>query len=176
MSILSIVVYPHPTLRKVAQPVKEITAEIKKLAQDMLETMYAAKGVGLAANQVNVLKRIIVMDTSETRDAPIIIINPEIIAKSEELVESEEGCLSFPEVWEGPIVRSKQVSVQGLNLKGEVFTMELDELLARCVQHEIDHLDGKVYVDYLSFLKRERLLKKMKKLIKEKALEQADKD
>ena len=173
MSILTIVVYPHPTLRKVAQPITEITPEIKKLAQDMLDTMYVAEGVGLAANQVNILKRIIVMDTSEQRNSPIIIINPQIIAHSEEMDACEEGCLSFPEVREGPITRPKEVTVQGLGLDGELFTIELSDLLARCVQHEIDHLDGKVYVDYLSALKRERLIKKMNKLIKEKKLEDA---
>ena len=166
--LLPIVIYPHPTLRKVAQPVEHINEDIIALANSMLATMYDAEGVGLAANQVNALHRVIVMDCSDERHSPIIAINPEIIAHSDAQVDDEEGCLSVPEVRDGPVPRYVSVTMRAQNLEGQFFTIEAEGLLARCIQHEIDHLNGKMYFDYLSLLKQERLIKKMHKFLKQK--------
>ncbi len=161
MAILKILHFPDPRLRKKATPISSVTDEIRQLADDMLETMYAAPGVGLAANQVNVQKRIVVIDTSEDKSSPLVLINPEIIDKQGER-EHEEGCLSVPEAYE-MVTRADTVKVKALNTDGEEFELEADELLATCIQHEIDHLDGKLFVDYLSNLKRQRIKKRLEK-------------
>lgn len=161
MAILSILRYPDPRLHTVATPVERIDEEISKLARDMAETMYAAPGVGLAATQVNVHKQLIVMDVSENHDNLIVLINPKIVA-SEGTEEHEEGCLSVPGIYE-TVRRAERVTVEALNLAGESITLDADGLLAVCVQHEIDHLKGKVFVEYLSQLKQSRIKNKLKK-------------
>lgn len=165
MALLEILHFPDPRLRKKATPITEITPKIRQLAEDMLETMYDAPGVGLAANQVNVQKRIIVIDVSEDKSAPLIFINPEIISKQGER-EHEEGCLSVPEAYE-VVMRADTVKVKALNLDGDEFELDADELLATCIQHEIDHLDGKLFVDYISNLKRQRIKKRLEKQFKQ---------
>ncbi len=161
MAILQILQYPDERLHTVAVPVPAVTAATRKLASDMAETMYAAPGVGLAATQVNVHQQIIVMDISETQDQLLVFVNPEIIASSGESI-CEEGCLSVPGVYE-KIRRAEHVAVRALNIQGESFTLEADGLLAICIQHEMDHLKGKVFVEYLSSLKQSRLRTKLKK-------------
>lgn len=161
MAILQILQYPDERLHTVAVPVHEITATTRKLVSDMAETMYSAPGVGLAATQVDVHQQIIVMDISEAHDQLLVFINPEIIASSGESL-CEEGCLSVPGVYE-KIRRAEYVTVRALNTHGESFTLEADELLAICIQHEMDHLKGKVFVEYLSPLKQSRLRAKIKK-------------
>ena len=159
--LLPILHYPDPRLHRKAKPIAEITPEIRQLAADMAETMYQAPGIGLAATQVNVLKRLIVVDVSESRDQLLTLINPEVVAKEGEIV-SEEGCLSVPGIYE-KVKRSERVTVQAQNLDGEWVTIAADGLLAICLQHEIDHLDGKVFVDYLSPLKQSRIRAKLAK-------------
>ncbi len=159
--LLAILHYPDPRLHRKAEPIAEVTSEIRQLAADMAETMYQAPGIGLAATQVNVLKRLIVIDVSETRDQLLTLINPEIVAKEGEIV-SEEGCLSVPGIYE-KVKRSERVTVRAQNLDGEWITIAADGLLAVCLQHEIDHLDGKVFVDYLSPLKQSRIKAKLAK-------------
>ena len=161
MAILNILHFPDPRLRTVAQPVETVDDTIRKLADDMLETMYAAPGIGLAATQVNVHKRVIVIDISEDKNQPLYLINPEII-ELDGVEEMEEGCLSVPGVYE-TVRRADQVRIRALGLDGKPFEMEANELLAVCIQHEIDHLDGKLFVDYLSQLKRTRIRKKLEK-------------
>lgn len=161
MALLDILHFPDPRLRKKALPVVKVTDKTRQLAQDMLETMYAAPGVGLAAIQINVQKRIVVIDVSEDKSSPLIFINPEIIKKAGER-EHEEGCLSVPETYE-LVTRADTVRVKALNQQGETFELDADELLATCIQHEIDHLDGKLFVDYLSNLKRQRIKKRLEK-------------
>jgi peptide deformylase len=161
MAILQILQYPDERLHTVAVPVHTVTAATRKLVSDMTETMYAAPGVGLAATQVNVHQQIIVIDISETQDQLLVFINPEIIASSGESI-CEEGCLSVPGVYE-KIRRAEHVTVRALNMQGESFTLEADGLLAICIQHEMDHLKGKVFVEYLSQLKQSRLRTKLKK-------------
>ncbi len=161
MSLLNILEFPDDRLRKKAAPVEEVNEEIRKLVDDMMETMYEARGVGLAATQVNVHQRVIVIDTSEEKDAPLCFINPEIIAK-DGIEESEEGCLSVPGFFE-KVKRAEKIKVRALNREGEVFELESDDLLAVCIQHEMDHLEGKLFVDYLSSLKRHRIKKKLEK-------------
>lgn len=161
MAILDILRFPDPRLRNRAKPVGNIDESIVRLADDMLETMYKAPGIGLAATQVNVAKRVIVVDVSENQNEPIILINPELL----ELIgteEMEEGCLSVPGFYE-KVKRAEKIRVKALDRNGEVFEREMDGLLAVCVQHEIDHLDGKLFVDYLSNLKRQRIRKKLEK-------------
>lgn len=165
MALLEILHFPDPRLRKKATAVTEITAKIRQLADDMLETMYDAPGVGLAANQVNVQKRLIVIDVSEDKSAPLVFINPEIINKQGER-EHEEGCLSVPEAYE-LVTRADTVRVKALNLDGVPFELDADELLSTCIQHEIDHLDGKLFVDYISNLKRQRIKKRLEKQFKQ---------
>jgi peptide deformylase len=161
MSLLNILHFPDPRLRTVAEPVDAVTDEIRQLVDDMLETMYDAPGIGLAATQVNVHKRILVADVSEERDSPRIFINPQILeAVGEE--EMEEGCLSVPGFYE-KVRRAESVKVRALDPDGRPFEEQLEGLLAVCVQHEIDHLDGKLFVDYLSSLKRDRIRKKLEK-------------
>jgi len=161
MTILDILHFPDPRLRNVAQPVEQVDDAIRKLVADMFETMYAAPGIGLAATQVNVDKRVIVIDVSEEKDQPLCLINPEILSR-DGVEEMEEGCLSVPGVFE-LVERADHVRIQALNQNGERFEMEAGDLLAVCIQHEIDHLDGKLFVDYLSPLKRARIRKKLEK-------------
>ncbi len=175
MSIRPIIIVPHPTLRKKAAEIVNFSHDIVQLAQDMLETMYAAPGIGLAAPQVDVLQRMIVMDVSEDNDHPLVLVNPQIIVAEGE-IEGEEGCLSIPSVYGGPIKRAAYIKVQAYTPTAQQIEVEAEGLLSRCIQHEIDHLDGKLFIDYLSPLKRERLLKKMEKLLKEKALDELDQD
>lgn len=161
MALLNILEYPDPRLRKVAVAVAAVTPEIQKLVRDMAETMYAAPGVGLAATQVDVHKRVIVMDISEARDELRVFINPEILAAEGE-VECEEGCLSVPGYYD-KVTRAAKVTVRAQDADGAHFELEAEGLLAVCVQHEIDHLSGKVFVDHLSPLKRARLAARLRK-------------
>jgi peptide deformylase len=165
MAILNILHYPDERLHTVAAPIGEVDASLRRLIDDMAETMYTAPGIGLAATQVNVHKQLIVIDISEARNDLMIFINPEIIASSGE-GEREEGCLSVPGIYE-KVRRATKVTVRALDRDGQPFTLEADGLLAVCIQHEIDHLKGKVFVDYLSRLKQTRIRHKMKKLIRE---------
>ena len=162
MAILSILKFPDPRLHKVAKPVTTFDERIRAIAADLGDTMYEANGVGLAATQVDIHERIVVVDTSETRDQLQVFINPEIIAQSIEKKEWEEGCLSVPEVYD-IVTRPDRVRVRALDLNGQPFELDCDELLAVCLQHEIDHLNGKVFVQHLSKLKQNRLKAKIKK-------------
>ncbi|HTJ97746.1 MAG TPA: peptide deformylase [Rhodocyclaceae bacterium] len=161
MALLPILRYPDNRLHKKAAAIKEVTAEIRKLAADMAETMYAAPGIGLAATQVDQHIRLIVVDISEDQSELLTFINPQIIEKSGECV-GEEGCLSVPGIYE-TVTRAEHIKVKALNLKGEAFEMEADGLLSVCIQHEIDHLQGKVFVEYLSNLKQTRIKSKLVK-------------
>jgi peptide deformylase len=161
MAILDILHFPDPRLRKKARPVKAIDAGIKTLANNMLETMYKEGGIGLAATQVNVQKRVVVIDLSELRNEPKYLINPEIIS-FEGVEQMQEGCLSVPDYYD-LVERAEKVSFRYLDLAGETIEDNADGLLAVCIQHEIDHLDGKLFIDYLSPLKRQRLRKKLEK-------------
>lgn len=161
MALLQILHFPDPRLRKKATPITQVDDQIRQLADDMLETMYDAPGVGLAAIQINVQKRLIVIDTTEDKSNPLVFINPEIIDKQGQR-EHEEGCLSVPEAYE-VVTRSDTVTVKALNRDGEEFQLEADELLATCIQHEIDHLNGKLFVDHISNLKRQRIKKRLEK-------------
>lgn len=167
MALLPILHYPDPRLHQSATPVTEFTAELKQLAEDMTETMYAAPGVGLAAPQVNVHQRLIVVDVSEDKNGLMVLVNPQIIAREGEQ-EYEEGCLSVPGIY-GKITRAARVKVKAQDLEGAPFEVEADGLLAVCLQHEIDHLDGKVFVDYLSQLKQNRIRTKLLKQAREGA-------
>ncbi len=166
MSFLTILSYPDPRLHQVAKPVAAVDARIKSLVADMLQTMYAAEGVGLAATQVDVHERVIVMDTSEGRDRPLVLINPELSARSDELIVTEEGCLSVPATFD-KVTRHAAVTVRAVNRDGEAFEMQVEGLTAVCVQHEMDHLMGKVFVEYLSPLKRDRIRTRMLKRARE---------
>jgi len=166
MALLNILRFPDPRLHIVALPVAAVDARIRQLADDMLQTMYEAEGVGLAATQVDVHERLIVMDTSEEHNRPIVLINPRLTWHSEEMAVTEEGCLSVPQTWDR-VERHARVKVQALNRDGQPFEMEADGLSAVCVQHEMDHLMGKVFVEYLSFLKRDRIKTKMLKKLRE---------
>ncbi len=161
MTVRAILHYPDPRLRRKAGPVAEVGDNIRRLVDDMAETMYQAPGIGLAAVQVNEPWRIVVIDISESRDRLQVFINPEIIYKEGEQ-ELEEGCLSVPGIYE-PVVRAHRIRVRALDRDGKVFELEAEDLLATCIQHEIDHLDGKVFVDYLSRLKQTRIRKKLEK-------------
>lgn len=162
MAILPVLRFPDEKLRKVAQSVETITPEIQQIIDDMIETMYAEEGIGLAATQVDVHQRIIVIDVSENRDQLYVIINPEVISKEGE-TGIEEGCLSIPEC-RGFVPRAEKIKIKALNRLGEVYEIDADGLLAICIQHEMDHLIGKLFVDYLSPLKRQRIEQKMKKM------------
>ena len=162
MAQLNILRYPDPRLHTVAKPVAQVDARIRQLVDDMLETMYAAEGVGLAATQVDVHERVIVIDTSEERNAPRVLINPELTMRSEEMHVGDEGCLSVPAIYD-KVQRHARVRVRALNRAGESYEFEAEGLLSVCVQHEMDHLMGKVFVEYLSPLKRERSKTKMLK-------------
>ncbi len=161
MAVLEILVYPDPRLRTIAKPVERVDAQTRKLIEDMAETMYRAPGIGLAAVQVNVPKRIVVIDLSKDQSDLNVFINPEIL-KTEGEQEIEEGCLSVPDVF-APVTRAQSIVVRALNTQGERFEMQADGLLSVCIQHEIDHLDGKVFVDYLSRLKQDRIRKRLQK-------------
>jgi len=162
MAVLEILEFPDPRLRTKARPVKEVTPELKTLISDMLETMYDAPGIGLAATQVNVHLRLLVIDVSEDNDDPQVFINPEIAVIDPELGEYDEGCLSVPGYYE-TVNRPKKISVTALDGEGKSCTREVGGLLAICLQHEVDHLEGKLFVDYLSPLKRQRIRKKLEK-------------
>jgi peptide deformylase len=166
MALLNILRYPDARLHTVAKPVAQVDERIKQLAADMLETMYAADGVGLAATQVDVHERVLVMDTSEGRDQPLVLINPEIVEASSQMSEGEEGCLSVPTVYD-KVPRHTKVKVRALDREGQTYEFEAEGLLAVCVQHEMDHLMGKVFVEYLSPLKRERIKTKLVKKARE---------
>ena len=172
MAKLDIVLHPDPTLRKICEPVSDITPQLKQLMDDMLETMYAAPGIGLAAPQVGVSKRIIVMDLEAKDDKPgrpIKMINPEIISSSVELTVLEEGCLSLPEM-NCDVVRPEKIRARYLDENGIVQEIEADGLLAKCIQHEIDHLNGRLIFDYLSSLKRNIVLRRYMKMLKNEGL------
>ena len=161
MAILDILHFPDKRLRTMAKPVKEVDESIRKLVDDMFETMYLAPGIGLAATQVNVHQQIIVIDVSENKDQPLCLINPEIIA--EEGTEScDEGCLSVPDIYE-KVERAEKVTVKAMDQNGDEYTLQADEMLSVCIQHEIDHLKGKLFVDYLSPLKLQRIKKRLLK-------------
>ncbi len=171
MSLLNILRYPDPRLHKIAKPVAVFDARLKKLVADMAETMYEAPGVGLAATQVDVHEQLVVIDTSETHDDLRVFINPEIVWASEEKQEYDEGCLSVPGIYDG-VERPSRIKVRALDLEGKPFEIDADGLLAVCIQHEIDHLKGKVFVEYLSPLKRNRiktkLLKEEREMVRDK--------
>ena len=167
MAILTILEFPDERLRKKARAVTVFDNTLKTLVADMLETMYTAKGVGLAATQVNVALRVIVIDTSEDKTAPLCLINPQLI-RTEGNKESEEGCLSVPTFYE-KVKRAERVLVSAVDVDGNAFELETGELLAVCIQHEIDHLEGKLFVDYLSSLKRQRIRTKLQKMQRQSA-------
>jgi peptide deformylase len=166
MAQLPILRYPDPRLNTLARAVKEVDERIRRLVADMLETMYGADGLGLAATQVDMHERVIVMDTSEQHDRPLVLINPEIVWRSEDYVLTEEGCLSVPQVFDR-VERHARVTVRALDRVGEPFELAAEGMTAVCVQHEMDHLLGKVFVEYLSPLKRDRIRTKMLKKTRE---------
>ena len=170
MAKRNILSYPDPRLHTVAKPVKEIDERIKALTADMLETMYDASGIGLAATQIDVHERVVVIDVSEERNEPVVLINPEITWASDEKVVNEEGCLSVPGIYDG-VERSTSVKVRAMDADGQQRTIEAEGLLAVCIQHELDHLLGKVFVEYLSPLKRNRI---KSKLLKQQREDQRD--
>jgi peptide deformylase len=161
MALLPILEFPDPRLRTRAQPVKEVDDGLRTLIDDMFQTMYAAPGIGLAATQVNVHQRVIVIDVSESHDQPVVLINPEIVSRAG-IEETEEGCLSVPGIYD-KVSRAERVRVRTLDRQGKQIEFDAEGLLAVCIQHEIDHLDGKLFVDYLSELKRTRIRKKLAK-------------
>jgi peptide deformylase len=165
MTLLTILRYPDPRLHTIAKPVATVDARIRAIASDMLETMYEAQGIGLAASQVDVHERLVVMDISEAHDQPLVLINPEIVWASAETEVNDEGCLSVPGIYDG-VMRASAVRVQALDLGGQLQTHSAEGLLAVCIQHEMDHLMGKVFVEYLSPLKRNRIRTKMIKQMK----------
>jgi peptide deformylase len=161
MALLNILHYPDERLRTKAAPVEVVDDALRQLIDDMFETMYEAPGIGLAATQINVHKRFMVIDVTEEKDQPLVFINPEIIEHSG-MEEGEEGCLSVPGVYE-KVKRAEWIKVRATDRNGDVFEMEADGMLAICIQHEMDHLEGKLFVDYLSELKRNRIRKKLEK-------------
>jgi len=167
MALLHIFTYPDPRLRQRASPVDAIDAQLRQLVDDMAQTLYAAKGIGLAATQVGVAQRVVVIDLSPGQDQLLVLINPRVVARDGSQ-ECEEGCLSVPEVYD-TVERAERVTVSYLDINGEPRQMDADGLLAVCVQHEIDHLDGKLFVDYLSRLKQDRLRKKADKRQRDEA-------
>jgi peptide deformylase len=166
MTVLAVLHYPDPRLHKVAKPVAVVDDRVRKIVADMAETMYAAPGVGLAATQVDIHERIIVIDVSEEQNQLMVFINPELVWASAEKKAWREGCLSVPEYYD-EVERPDQILVKALDLNGRPFEIKTDGLLSVCLQHEMDHLLGKVFVEYLSFLKRNRISLKMKKRAKE---------
>ena len=165
MAVLKILIFPDQRLRTIAKEILVIDDEIKALASNLLETMYEGKGIGLSATQANIHKRILVVDVSDEKDSPLILINPKIEVLNEEEEVSSEGCLSVPGVFE-EVSRPSEISITALNLEGEKLTIVATGLLAVAVQHEMDHLDGKIFVDFLSNLKRQRIKKKLLKISK----------
>jgi peptide deformylase len=161
MAHLTILHFPDERLRTIARPVEQVDDKLRAVIDDMFETMYDAPGIGLAATQVDFHKRLIVIDVSEEKDQPLVLINPEILEK-DGVEEMDEGCLSVPGIYE-TVKRAERVKIRALDRNGEAFELEADGLLAVCIQHEIDHLDGKLFVDYLSGLKRQRIRKKLEK-------------
>lgn len=170
MALLPILSFPDQRLRTIAKAVTDVNDEIRKLAADMLETMYAAPGIGLAATQVDRHIQLIVIDISETKDQPHVFINPIVTALTDETEPYEEGCLSVPQIYD-KVERPSRVKVQALDLNGEKISLEAEGLLAICLQHEIDHLNGKLFVDYLSPLKRQRAREKVEKITRQKQKE-----
>lgn len=168
MAVLEILEFPDPRLRITAKPVSEVTNRTRELIDDMFETMYGAPGIGLAATQINVHERFLVIDVTEDRSDPLVFINPEVTVLDPALGEYDEGCLSVPGFYES-VNRPTRIRVTALDRSGESFTRELDGLLAICLQHEIDHLDGKLFVDYISPLKRQRIRKKLEKSHRQQA-------
>lgn len=168
MTILTILEFPDPRLRTVAEPVSTFDSALATLVEDMLETMYDAEGIGLAATQVNVHKRVLVIDISENKDSPQVFINPEITIIDQALADYDEGCLSVPGYYE-TVSRPSAVLVTAQNTAGEAFELSVEGLLATCVQHEMDHLNGKLFVDYISALKRNRIRSKLEKEHKKSA-------
>lgn len=165
MALLNIIHYPDRRLHTIAKPVQQVDDTIRKLVSDMAQTMYAAPGIGLAATQVDVHQQVIVIDISETRNDLRVFINPELL-KADGSAVHEEGCLSVPGIYD-KVTRAERITVQALNTSGETFTLDADGLLAVCIQHEIDHLKGKVFVEYLSSLKQARIKNKLKKHLRE---------
>ncbi len=168
MPILQILEFPDPRLRKIAAPVTVFDAKLEVLIDDMLETMYECGGIGLAATQVNIHRRLLVLDISENKDSPLVFINPSFEIIEHELIESDEGCLSVPGFYE-TVARPRSVKISAQDKLGESFEMEAEGLLSTCIQHEVDHLDGKLFVDYLSALKRQRIRHKLEKERKKSA-------
>ncbi|OGT74017.1 MAG: peptide deformylase [Gammaproteobacteria bacterium RIFCSPLOWO2_02_FULL_57_10] len=168
MAILEILEFPDLRLRKKATAVTEVNDALRKTIDDMFETMYAAPGIGLAATQVNIHKQLIVIDVSENKDTPLVFINPVIEIIDQDLAEYDEGCLSVPGYYE-TVSRPRLVRVRALDRDGQPFEIETDGLLATCIQHEVDHLNGKLFVDYLSTLKRERIRSRLEKAHRESA-------
>jgi peptide deformylase len=172
MAKLPILTFPNPRLRTKAKPVHEVDAKVRQLVADMFETMYAAPGIGLAAIQVDVPLRVVVIDVSDTNDAPLCLINPEILDVSG-VEQMDEGCLSVPGFYES-VSRAERVRVRALDRDGKPFEIETDGLLAVCIQHEIDHLDGKLFVDYLSSLKRQRIRRRLEKDLRDQVPAQGE--
>ena len=166
MALLPILRYPDPRLHKVAKPVAQVDARVRALAADMLETMYAADGIGLAATQVDVHERLLVIDISQARDQPLVLINPELVWASSETARRDEGCLSVPGIYDG-VERPKAVKVRAQDADGQEREIDADETLALCILHEMDHLMGRVFVQYLSPLKRERIKSKLLKQLRD---------
>jgi peptide deformylase len=167
MAVLDILRYPDPRLYQKAEPVAEIDESVRTLVRDMAETMYAAPGIGLAATQVDVHRRVVVIDASENRDRLLVLINPEIVSREGDQY-CEEGCLSLPGIYEA-VERAERVTVRALGLDGKPFTLTADKVLAICIQHELDHLEGKVFVDYLSRLKQQRIKARLQKQLRKTA-------
>ncbi|GAB2515512.1 peptide deformylase [Microbulbifer agarilyticus] len=168
MAKLEILEFPDPRLRKVAEPVAEVTDDHRTLIEDMFETMYEAPGVGLAATQINVHERIVVIDVSEDQSEPLVLINPEVEVLDAEIHKYDEGCLSVPGFYE-KVERPRKIRLKALDRNGEAYAVEAEGLLAVCIQHEIDHLDGKLFVDYISPLKRNRIRSKLEKAHRQRA-------
>ncbi|WP_295477105.1 peptide deformylase [Sutterella sp.] len=175
MAKLPVIQYPHPVLAAKAERIEVFDEDLKRLAADMAETMYAAPGVGLAANQVGVLRRIVVIDVTDDKTGLLVLCNPEIIEKSEELQDHEEGCLSLKGLYEH-VKRPAQVRVRAQNADGKTFELDCSGLLAVCVQHELDHLDGVVFIDHLSLLKKQRACTKLRKLRREEREKEKEKE
>lgn len=171
MALLEILHFPDPRLRRLAHPVKSVDDELRRTVEDMFETMYTAQGIGLAATQVNILQQVTVIDVSEDRNEPRCLINPKIVNREGE-EERQEGCLSVPGVFAN-VLRAEKITVEAMDLDGRNVSFEAEGLLAKCIQHEIDHLEGKLFVDYLSPLKRQRIEKKMLKTQKAEQRESA---
>ncbi|MCP4597973.1 peptide deformylase [Neptuniibacter sp.] len=165
MAKLTILEYPDPRLRTIAEPVETVDDEVRAQIDDMFETMYAAPGIGLAATQVNIHKRIVTMDISDDQNEPLVMINPEFEVLDEELHKYQEGCLSVPGFYEN-VKRPQRVKLKALDYNGEAYELEAEGLLAVCIQHELDHLNGKLFVDYISMLKRNRIKSKLEKIHK----------